>query len=50
MAQISEQNNSSNHEFNSYDQMGKNIVNLGSKKGKENTIHHPKSPIYRINH
>ena len=36
MDQISEHINSSNDKMYSYDQMRKNIVNLGSKKGKNN--------------
>ena len=36
MAQISEHINSSNHNIFSYDQMIKMIVNLGSKKCKNN--------------
>ena len=46
MAQISENSNSSNKNINSYDQMIKIIVNLGSK-GKQ-TPRYANWPVHRI--
>ena len=48
MAQISEHINSSDQKINSYDQMRKIIVNLGSKRVKIMTHPHANSTIYRI--
>ena len=42
MDQISEHINSSNNKIHSYDQMRKMVVNLGSKKGKNNYNSSPK--------
>ena len=42
MDQISEHINSSNNKIHSYDQMRKMVVNLGSKKGKNNYKSSPK--------
>ena len=41
MDQISEYINFSNHRIHSYDKMRNMIVNLGSKKGKNNNNHSP---------
>ena len=45
MAQISEHINYSNHKIHSYDQMSKMVVNLGSKKCKNNNI-----SAFQLNH
>ena len=44
MAQISEDIHSTNHKIHSYDQTGKMIVNLGSKKDENNNKYSPQLP------